>query len=134
MFEYMFFDQELRQNFIDFAHNQGVSCDASEDSMGLLALVPEDIPDPVSDSLDDYYDDLMEQQAERVDLADSAATHQAAGIRVTLRDGRPCMIRLEPALANPLLAAFSLDEIQALVQAIARSVENPDDGPVCKRQ
>lgn len=133
MFEYIFFDEELRQHFIDFAHGQGVPCDAADDSMGLVARIPEDIPEPVSDSLDDYYDNLMEQQAQRVDLAEGTATHQAAGIRVTLRDGRPCMIRLEPALANQLLAAFSLDEVQVLVQAIARSVENPDDGPVCKR-
>ena len=134
MFEFMFFDEELRQDFIGFAHKQGVVCEAAEDSMGLLAQVPENIPDSVSDLLDDYYDDLLEQQAERVDRVDGAATHQAAGIRVMLQDGRACMVRLEPALANQLLAAFSLDEAQALVQAIARSVENPDDGPVCQRQ
>ncbi len=134
MFEFMFFDEELRQHFIDFAHDQGVQCDAAEDSMGLVAVVPEDIPDAVSDRLDDCYDDLMEQQAERIDQADGEATHQAAGIRVTLQSGQPCMIRLEPKLANRLLSAFTLEEMQTLVQAIARNLENPDDGPVCKRQ
>jgi hypothetical protein len=43
------------------------------------------------------------------------------------------MIRLEPGLANRLLSAFTLEEMQTLVQAIARNLENPEDGPVCKR-
>lgn len=133
MFEFMFFDHELRQQFMDFAHEQGVACHAVEDNMGMIAAVPEDIPDTVSDALDSYYDELMEQQADRTDANDGAAAHQAAGIRVTLQNGQPCMIRLEPRLANRLLAAFSLEEMQALVQAIARNLENPDDGPVCKR-
>lgn len=133
MFEFMFFDHELRQQFMAFAHEQGVTCHAVEDNMGMIAAVPEDIPDAVSDALDSYYDELMEQQADLVDATDGAATHQAAGIRVTLQDGQPCMIRLEPKLANRLLAAFTLEEMQTLVQAIARNLENPDDGPVCKR-
>jgi len=133
MFEFMFFDHELRRQFIAFAHEQGVACHAVEDNMGMIAAVSEDIPDAVSDALDTCYDELMEQQADLVDATDSAATHQAVGIRVTLQNGQPCMIRLEPKLANRLLSAFTLEEMQTLVQAIARNLENPDDGPVCKR-
>lgn len=134
MFEYMFFDHDLRQHFIAFAHGHGVPCKITEDGMGLVAAVAEDIPEPVSDELDRYYDELLEQQAERVDQADGAATHQAAGVRVTLADGRTCMVKLDPDMANQLLSAFTLEEVQALVQAIARSVANPDDGPICRRE
>ncbi|MBU0594406.1 MAG: hypothetical protein KKH74_11805 [Gammaproteobacteria bacterium] len=133
MFEYMFFDEELRQRFVAYAHERGVDCTLPADEMGLLAAAPEDMDDVVSDQLDAYYDELMEEQADRVDAADGTATHQAAGVRVTLSDGRPCMIKLEPALANRLLTAFTLEEMQELVNAIAKSVENPSDGPVCKR-
>lgn len=133
MFEFMFFDQELRQKFISFAHEQGIACEAAEDSMGMIAAVPEDIPDDVSDALETLYEELMEQQAEQIDQADGEATHQAAGIRVTLQNGQPCMIRLEPKLANQLLSAFTLEETQALVQAIAHNLENPGDEPICKR-
>lgn len=134
MFEYMFFDHDLRQQFISFAHGHGVPCEVTEDSMGLVASVAEDIPEPVSDELDRYYDELLELQAERVDLADGVATHQAAGVRVTLDDGRPCMIKLDPDMANQLFSAFTLEEVQTLIQAIARSVANPDDGPICRRE
>lgn len=133
MFEYMFFDEELRQRFASYAHSRGVECTFPADDMGLVAATPEDIHESISEDLDGYYDELMEEQADRVDAADGEATHQAAGVRVMLPDGRPCMIKLEPALANRLLAAFSLEEMQELVNAIARSVENPSDGPVCKR-
>ena len=133
MFEYMFFDEELRQRFVAYARSRGVECTLPQDDMGLLAATPEDLDEAVSDELDTYYDELMEEQADRVDVADGEATHQAAGVRVTLSDGRPCMIRLHPALANRLLAAFTLEEMQELVNAIAKSVENPSDEPVCKR-
>lgn len=133
MFEYMFFDEELRQRFVAYARSQNVDCTLLPDDMGLLAATPEDLDEAVSDELDRYYDELMEEQADRVDAADGEATHQAAGIRVTLSDGRPCMIKLAPALANRLLSAFTLDEMQELVNEIARSVEAPEDGPICKR-
>lgn len=133
MFEYMFFDEELRQRFVAYARARGIECILPMDNMGLVAATPEDLDETVSDELDDYYDELMEEQADRVDAADCKATHQAAGIRVTLQDGRPCMIRLEPAMANRLLAAFTLVEMQELVNVIARSVENPNNEPVCKR-
>lgn len=133
MFEYMFFDEELRQRFVAYARSRGVECALPSDDMGLLAATPEDVDEGVSDELDVFYDELMEEQADRADATDGAATHQAAGVRVTLSDGRPCMVRLEPALANRLLAAFTLDEMQELVNAIARSVETPEDAPLCKR-
>lgn len=133
MFEYMFFDEELRQRFVAYARSRGVECALPSDDMGLLAATPEDVDEGVSDELDVFYDELMEEQADRADATDGAATHQAAGVRVTLSDGRPCMVRLEPALANRLLAAFTLDEMQELVNAIARSVEAPEDAPLCKR-
>ncbi len=133
MFEYMFFDEELRQRFASYARSRGVECFFPEDGMGLLAATSEDISEAVSDELDNYYDELMEEQADRVDATDGEATHQAAGVRVTLSDGSPCMIKLEPSLANRLLAAFTLEEMQELVNAIARSVENPENGPLCKR-
>lgn len=133
MFEYMFFDEELRQRFVAYARLRNVECTLPADEMGLLAATPEDVSEAVSDELDSYYDELMEEQADRVDAADGEATHQAVGVRVTLADGRPCMIKLEPAMANRLLAAFTLEEMQELVNAIARSIENPGDGPICKR-
>ncbi|MDO8892452.1 MAG: hypothetical protein Q8K43_08350 [Sulfurimicrobium sp.] len=133
MFEYMFFDEELRQRFASYAGALGIECTFPADSMGLLAATPEDINEAVSDKLDTYYDELMAEQADRVDASDYEATHQAAGVRVTLSDGRPCMIKLEPALANRLLAAFTLEEMQLLVNTIALSVENPENGPLCKR-
>lgn len=133
MFEYMFFDEELRQQFIAFARDRGVECSLPDDGMGLVAAVAEDVPDRISDDLDTFYDKLLEQQADLVDQAEGNAMHQAAGIRVTLSDGSPCMVRLDPAIANRLLAAFTLEEMQTLVQSIARSMENPGDGPVCKR-
>lgn len=133
MFEFMFFDHELRLQFIDFAHEHGIECHALEDNLGMIAAVPEDIPDAVCDALDAHYEALMERQAALIDDADGDAAHQAAGVCVTLKDGQHYMIRLDPKLANQLLSAFTLEETQALVQAIADNLETPDNRPICKR-
>ena len=52
-------------------------------------------------------------------------------INITLADGRPCTIRIEPAMMNRLMSCLSIDEIHQLATTIARSVENPDNRPLC---
>jgi len=131
MLEYIFFDAELLGKFVNHARELGVECEKSDDSMGLMAVVPDNLPEHQAHSLEQFYDQLLEEQSALVEQAEGGVIKHAAGIRVTLSDGRPCMIRLEPEMANRLLASFSLDEVQALVNAIARSVESPSDGPLC---
>jgi hypothetical protein len=41
-------------------------------------------------------------------------------------------VRLDAATGNLPLERFSPEEAQRLVEAIARSVENPQDGPLCR--
>ncbi|TCV90800.1 hypothetical protein [Sulfurirhabdus autotrophica] len=131
MLEYIFFDQGLLGRFMDYSNQLGVVCSESEDSMGLIVLVPENLPEDLALSLEQFYDQLLEEQSQLVEQEDGGLVKHAAGIRVTLNDGRPCMVRLEPEMANRLLEVFTLDEVQALVVAIAKSVESADDGPVC---
>ena len=131
MLEYIFFDSGLLGRFMDYSSQLGVECSQSEDSMGLIVHVPEHLPEDLGLLLERFYDQLLEEQSQLIEGEEGGLVKHAAGIRVTLSDGRPCMVKLEPEMANRLLASFSLDEVQALVVAIARSVESANDDPVC---
>lgn len=132
MMEYIFFSEQLRDDFVAFARELGVECTLEGDEMGQIAAVPEDLPDEVCDRLEARYDELMEAQADLVDQEEDGLKKHVAALRVELDDGRPCMIPLPPDMMNRLLSVFTLEEVQALVTVVARSVANPSDGPVCQ--
>jgi len=131
MLEYIFFDEDVLNRFMAYARQLGLECSKSDDVMGLVAAIPDDLPEEQAELLEQYYDQLQEEQCVLVEQTEGGLIKHAAGIRVTLSDGRPCMIRLEPEMANRLLGCFSIDEVQELVNIVARSIESPDDGPIC---
>jgi hypothetical protein len=129
MIEYIFFDAALRDKFVAYAEQRGVPCTASDDSMGLLVAIPEDIPEEVSDEIEEYYDSL---EAEQEDLSKKEGDlKRLAGFNFTLPDGQSRMLPLPPEMANRLLANFSLDEIQGLLNAVAECTLNPNDEHLC---
>ncbi|HUX62439.1 hypothetical protein [Sulfuricella sp.] len=130
MMEYIFFNDSISRRFAEFAQVLGIPCQERHDKMGLVIAVPEDLDDLVANRLETYYAMLMDDQAELVETAEPDLKHVAA-ISITLADGRPCTIRIEPAMMGRLMECLSIDEIHQLATTIARSVENPDDKPLC---
>jgi len=55
----------------------------------------------------------------------------AAGMEVKLKDGSTCTLRVAPDVVTKILTVLEFDELQAFVDNIAKSVENPDDGHFC---
>jgi hypothetical protein len=132
MLEYMFFDAALRGRFVQFCQAQGVACGCTDDEMGLVVQVPDDLTEDIAARLETFYDTLLDEQAELIDQTEGALDKHVAAIRYTLPDGRMCMVRLEPDNANRLLASFTLDELQTLFAAVVDSAEHPGEGPLCK--
>lgn len=130
MMEYIFFDETLCARFIEFARRLDVPCQQKQDDMGITVAVPEDLDDSVADSLETHYDLLLEEQAELTDETEPGQKH-AAAICIDLADGRPCTIRIEPAIMGRLMGCLSIEEIHELATTIARNVENPNDKPLC---
>jgi len=56
-----------------------------------------------------------------------------AGVRFTRADGSTGTVRLPVAVARPLMERYTAEEAHALVSAIAHSLENPVDGPLCHK-
>jgi len=130
MIEYIFFEAALRDKFVQFAEQRDVPCIASDDTMGLVVAIPEDLADELIDELEECYDALQDEQAAL--CKSEGDLKRLAGFRFNLPDGQSRMLPLQTEMANRLLANFSLEEIQGLFDAVADCTLNPNDEHLCK--
>lgn len=131
MNEYIFFDASLRDKFVEYAKALGVACELRDDSMGIIAAVPEDIGDDLSDNLEERYDKLQEEQSDLLTQSEGGLK-KLAGFQLVLPDGQTCIVPLQPDIANRLLSCFSFGEIQLLLDTVARSALDPKNKPLCE--
>ena len=131
MLDYVFFDDGLRLRFEAFLAASGIPCEMADDVFGSIVSIPEDIDDELADAVDAFYEELLASNAEMLEGTEEALEKNVAGIRIELADGRACMVRVDPRLMNQALSCLSLAELEELVKAVARAVENPDDRPLC---
>jgi hypothetical protein len=129
MIEYIFFDIPLRDKFVSYVEKRGVQYTAPEDNMGMVVAIPEDIPERVSDDIEKYYTMLEDEQEAQSET--EGELNRLAGFNFTLPNGEPRMLPLQIEMANRLLAHFSLDEIQYLLNAVAECTVNPNDDHLC---
>ena len=126
MIEYIFFEAPLRNAFVEYAEGLGIACALHDDPMGLVVAIPEDIAGNLEDALEERYDELQEEQAQLL-AAEEGGLKRLAGFRFGLPDGQSRMVPLQPDMANRLLAGFSLEEIRALFEAVARSAVSAEE-------
>ncbi|MDX9995980.1 MAG: hypothetical protein RBS28_11715 [Rhodocyclaceae bacterium] len=134
MAEYILFDESLRDRFTDHVRELGLSCEVRPDPIaGYVISVPDDLPEESEDALEEEYDALMLQQQEMVESDAGSADRTLMAVEVELADGRQLSVGLPAAYARRLHEHFTVDEIRALVAAIAEGVANPQSGPLCCR-
>lgn len=129
MIEYIFFDAALRDKFISYAEQHGVPCTAVEDNLGMVVEIPEDIPEATADKIEEYYEALEDEQASMSKAEGNLSS--LAGFRFNLPNGESRMLPLQTEMANRLLANFTLEELQALFEDVARCTLNPNDEHLC---
>jgi hypothetical protein len=130
MIEYIFFDAALRDKFVNYAKHHDVPCAAIEDSMGLVVEVSEDIPEDISDKLEEFYEALEDEQA-NLSRAEGELK-RLAGFGFKLPNGEARMLPLSPGMANRLLTHFTLEEIQELLNSVARYALEPPNEHLCQ--
>lgn len=131
--EYVFFDNQFRDRFVQYVSSRGIACSVRQDGMeGLIAELPEDLDEALAEAVDAEYESLMQEQEIAAEAEEGWVTANVMGVSITLADGRPCVVRIPDEIVRRLSEHFSTDEIHSLVSAIAQSVENPFDGPICK--
>lgn len=129
MIEYIFFDAGLRDKFVSYARQHDVPCNAIEDNLGLVVEVSEDIPEELADKLEEYYEALEDEQTSLSKT--EGDLKRLAGFRFNLPNGESRMLPLQTDMANRLLVHFTLAEIQALFDSVARCTLEPNDERLC---
>lgn len=135
MLEYVFFDDAQQGRFTALLSDLQIPWRERADNLaGRIVSVPEDLPDAVLDELHALYDEAMALQGARAEQDETLVVRRVVGIRIALADGSERTVRLDGATGNLLLQHFTPQEAQQLVQAIARSLEQPIDAPPCRRE
>lgn len=133
-FEYMFFDETLRDRFVDFASARGIASTVRKDEIaGYVVELPDGLADALQEDVEAEYDAIMDEQMLLAESDEELVSHHAAGVTVTLADGTTRAVRIPPPIARRLFEHFTADEIHEIATAIAQSVENPVDGPLCRK-
>ncbi len=129
MIEYIFFSAGLRDRFVTFLEQQALSPTISDDPLGMVVAFPEDIPEELQDEIETFYESL---EAEQEDMsAAEGDLHRLAGFGFKLPSGEARLLPIEPDLANRLMAHFSLEEIQSLLNDVARYTLEPAEEHLC---
>jgi hypothetical protein len=133
-FEYMFFDEALRERFLDFASRHGIASTVRKDEIaGHVVELPDGLADELQDAVEAEYESIMDEQMLLAESDEDLVSHHVAGVTVTLSDGTSRTIRIPSPIARRLLEHFTPEEVHEIATAIAQSVENPIDGPLCRK-
>ncbi len=136
MLDYIFFDSSLSRKFKDHLTKVGIVFKCEDDEgfgsvQGEIVSIADDTNDSVLGDLQNLYDELQDELEEILEQTDDALMMNAAGMEVKLKDGSMCTLRVSPDVVTRILTVLEFDELQAFVENIARSVEEPDDGHFC---
>lgn len=131
--EYLFFDTVVRDRFLRFLAERGIDGRVRADEIaGFIVETPDGLGEERQDALEQEYDRLLDAQREAVDARDDSSGHDRMGVSITLSDGQPCLVGIPGALGRRLCSVLTLEEIHELVTTIARCVEHPSTGPLCR--
>jgi len=132
--EYVFFDEALRDRFVQFVTSRSIACRARADTMeGLLVELADELDDDLSAAVEAQYNALMDEQVVSAESRADWATRRVAAVPITRPDGSRCVVRLPAEIARPLLEHFTPAQVHALIAAVADSLDNPTDTPQCRR-
>ena len=130
----MFFDEGLRDRFVAFASEHGIASTVRKDRMeGFVVELPDGLADDLQDAVEAEYESIMDEQMLRAESDTELVSHHVAGVTVTLADGTTRLVRIPPPIARRLFEHFTPEEVHEIATAIAQSVENPVDGPICRK-
>lgn len=133
-FEYMFFNESLRGRFVALASVHGVASMTRQDEIeGFVVELPDELDDDLQEIFEAEYDALMGEQMLLAEADSELVSHHVAGVMVTLADGTTRAVRIPPPIARRLFEHFTPGEVHEIAQAIAESVENPVDRPICHK-
>lgn len=130
MLEYVFFEAPLRDKFIRFAEQHSVPCTSSDDPLGMVVAIPEDLPETLADEMEAYYA-ALEREQEGLSQ-NQGELNRLAGFGFSLPDGQARLLPVSADMANRLMAHFTLEEIRELLDSVARHALEPSSEHLCE--
>ncbi|MDD5392825.1 MAG: hypothetical protein PHE17_07375 [Thiothrix sp.] len=134
--EYLFFTPSIADKFIEVlkGHNLDYTQQTEPVQNAIVLQISEGVDEELWDELDELYDELsMEDQALLEQGFEDDDSKSTAGIYLQLLGGKQTIAQVNPDVMNRMLSVISMDELNDFVDIIVRSVETPDDSPICKR-
>ena len=138
--EYLFFNESLAKRFASFCNEKGIETTmdtevsfSGDDSYNILL---DDITDAVlMDAVESHYNELFfgEQAAEIEGNSQAGVLADACGVQVQLQSGQFTTVAIHPEIMNKLLSVLSIEELQSFLSQVAEDIENPKEGPICRR-
>jgi hypothetical protein len=133
-FEYMLFDEALRDRFVAFAAARGIAGTVRKDEIaGFVVALPDELDDALEEAIEAEYESIMDEQMLLAESDEGLVSHAVAGVTVTLADGTSRAVRIPPPIARRLFEHFTPEEVHEIATAIAQGVANPIDGPICRK-
>ena len=131
---YGFFDDKLRQSFLDSISKYKLKTSLGERHDELTVTIKGDIDFDTELEIDAVYNTVL---GDGLDLwaSDEDTTGletNAAGVRVELASGQVCQVRFDTQIINKVLGCLTPAELEEMVQQIALAVENPSDASLCE--
>lgn len=134
MTEYIMFDAGLCRRFVDFLAARGIQNEVRPDAIeGFVVALADDPADDIEEAIEEAYQALMAEQVGLTEAAVGGAARALMRVNATLADGSALVVQLPAVQARRLAEHFTMEEIHQLVSAIAQSVLNPVDGPMCRQ-
>jgi len=133
--EYLFYSSSMYEKFIQTLNEKSIPWKNAEETIhnSFLIQISEQDIEPYWDEVDDHYDELALEDQKLVESgADCAKDINAAGIHIQLSDNSNTIAQVNPDVINRILDVITADEFSEFIDKIVKSVEHPDDTPLCK--
>lgn len=136
MLDYIFFNATLSAKFKDHLTKVGIEFKTVDDDdfgsvQGEIVSIPDETEETLLSELQELYDELQEELEAILEQEGDGLLMNAAGMQTKLKNGTICTLRVEPDVVTRILTVLEFDELQAFIDNIARSVEEPDAGHFC---
>ncbi len=132
MLEYLFFHESVAHEFQAVLDSHGVEywCE-KEPIQNAFVILIEEPEDKLWDKVDEQYDSLAEKDQAIMESGEALGENPpTAGVYIQLKGGRQTITQIDAELLNKVLSVITADELNTLIDAVARSVESPDDAVI----
>ena len=135
MLDYILFNEDLFQIFIDWLKEKNVAYEVNIDEDNYVIQVSENLDEVLLDDIDEKYDELMDMNQDIIndEEKESHDGYNMAGIIVTLKDGSISYADIDSKLLSRVVSVISPEELGVIVTAIVDAVENPQPKTFCQR-